>query len=286
MKAQPFAILFVLFLFSANSFGQVTGSGSLSGTFSNAEPVSPAPITLTDSLGDVSAVTSVDFLFPSFNGSFANGDGTSSYSWGLNTFFAAQYFVDGVEFTLEEFGAIGVPGPEFQDSVVERVFGISDNSLSFESEGFENQLMGETFVAGHLEYSNGESHPSSGVSSAILTLDSLSDDAGFTQTLELGISILSTENVIGEEVASADFIFFTDRPDLGSFRVFEGAATSVEILVEFNSLDLIGFGNVADPSVGFVSNSVSVPEPSGFILSAILFLWTVVRRPRRPIGYA
>ena len=117
------------------------------------------------------------------------------------------------------------------------------------------------------------------VPSVSLTLSSLSENPEFNQSLEIPISIVTVPND-GDIEANADFIFFTNRPELGSFRVLEGETTSVEVLAEFNSLDLIGFGEIADSSVGFLSSSVSVPEPSTLAFIALSIGMGLSRRRR------
>jgi len=97
------------------------------------------------------------------------------------------------------------------------------------------------------------------------------------QLLTEPIRIMTTTNFGVSQEADADYIYFPNHPSLGSFRVFEGASATVEILASFGSLDLAGFGNVvadpnhadSNPSNGFVNPSIdAVPEPSTVALVA------------------
>lgn len=85
----------------------------------------------------------------------------------------------------------------------------------------------------------------------------------------------------GVPESDADFIFLTRHPEFGSFRVFEGQVSSVELLGIFTPLNVagfgqtfdlgfVGFGQVASPNVAFVNPSVTstsaIPEPSTWLL--------------------
>jgi len=107
--------------------------------------------------------------------------------------------------------------------------------------------------------------------------------------LPLKITIVNTPNV-ADPIASADFIYFTDFPDLGSFRVLEGEETYVEVITQFNSLDLVGFGAVGDPLKGFLSPSTgpnpfpAVPEPSsilGLLALGLLGMGSLFNKQRK-----
>lgn len=142
------------------------------------------------------------------------------------------------------------------------------NQLSFEAFNFTNQPKGEDFVAGYLYYRNGSVDLTSTINGVDLVLNTSSSDLDFTQTLTLPIAIGTTPNFRIDPIADADYIYFPDYPDRGSFRVLEGESTYVEILARFNSLEFVGFGNVGNPSKGFVTSSIeldpfpSVPEPT------------------------
>jgi hypothetical protein len=66
-------------------------------------------------------------------------------------------------------------------------------------------------------------------------------------------------------------VYFTNHLEFGSFRVFEGDSTTVELIGEFDELRVTGFGAVGDPNAGFVSPSVGalIPEPSTLCLLAV-----------------
>ena len=265
----------LLTLLSMHVFAVPTGTGTISGIFTDDITTVGAPqrILLSD-LGNLDLPVS-------------EGAGTSIYQWGLS--YPSRWFLDGVETPFADIAALNLPSSESDRVSFES--GISDNQLSFDPSSFSNQPKGETFVAGLLEFNNGESVTGSQVSSVLLTLSTFSGDPDFTQMLDVPINIITTDNVSDGQggildIPSADFIYFADRPDLGSFRVFENESTSIEVLVEFNSLDLIGFGAVTDPSVGFLSSSVSnaIPEPTTLALMGLGLAGIGYRRHRSKIA--
>ncbi|NCR19428.1 MAG: PEP-CTERM sorting domain-containing protein, partial [Microcystis aeruginosa LL13-03] len=109
------------------------------------------------------------------------------------------------------------------------------NQLSFTPSDFVFQPKGQDFVAGRLYYRNGTIFGGTGIDGVDLIIDTNSSDPDFTQTLPLKITIVNTPNVADDPIASADFIYFTDFPDRGSFRVLEGEDTDVEVITQFNS---------------------------------------------------
>ena len=239
------------------------GSGFISGTFSHAQPV----------------VHPENHRFPLFQefvpAPAATGEGTSTYRWGASTPF--RFFLGDMAVSSETFGqttdavrrAIGAVSPTH-----------SGNRLTFEGNTFDSQRKGEPFVIGSLEYSNGRALPGSEVRSTLLMAQSFSTDPDFNQQFEVEVAIVTTPNIANDDIASADLIYFPEFPGYGSFRVFEGESTSVELLGEFNSLDFLGFGAVADPTVGFVTTAV--PEPTSLITVVVgLFGVSLHRRKRR-----
>jgi hypothetical protein len=265
--------LFHTSIVRTTALAQPTGSGSITGVFSDTVPTlaqPPAPTIIP--LGDF-------VLAP-----HSRGAGTNEYHWGiLNN---PRYYLDGVEMSLEDIVAILPPDDPTFNSRVMRDFIPSTNQLIFTGFDFTDQPQGETFVAGRLEYTNGVSTIGTSVETTELTLTSDSLTPEFVQELNEQIVIRTSPNVLDEngmiiDDLSADFIFFQGRPELGSFRVFEDESTFVEVLVEFNSLDLIGFGAVGDPSVGFLSPYVTVPEPATAILAVLLGCGALGCRSRR-----
>jgi hypothetical protein len=250
---------------NASVIAQPTGTGSISGIFLDTLPTGAQPAVPTIfAWGDIPV------------GPHSRGAGTNDYHWGLAT--GGRTFLDGVEMPLNDILAV-LPSddPAFNTRVSQEI-SPSTNQLVFNGFDFTNQPKGETFVAGTIEYFNGVARGTSdnpatntSVPSVDLRLTSASLDPDFVQELNERIVIVSTPNMSDEngvliDEISADYIYFRDRPELGSFRVFEEHGTNVEVLAEFNSLDLIGFGAVGDPSVGFVSPYVTIPEPGSALL--------------------
>src|SRR5438093_1948088 len=86
---------------------------------------------------------------------------------------------------------------------------------------------GVSFVMGTLQYTNGATDAGSTITNVTLLVHTSSADPLFTQDIPLGITIVSTPNLGISPQADADFMFFTNFPQFGSFRLFEGATTSV-----------------------------------------------------------
>lgn len=160
--------------------------------------------------------------------------------------------------------------------------------LQFIGIDFDDQIQGETFVAGLIDYTNGTTVGGS-FRSIDIQITSTSDDPIFQQVLLEPLSFDITTNLdTNTPEQNADTLFFANRPELGGFRVFEEESGQVEVLAEFNSLDLIGFGNVRTPAVAFVTadpfapvdqsfSTVPLPLPIGLLAGALLGLGLVSR---------
>jgi len=109
------------------------------------------------------------------------------------------------------------------------------NQLSFTPSDFTDQPKGQDFVAGRLYYLNGTIFLGTQIDGVDLIIDTTSSDPDFTQTLPLKITFVTTPNV-ADPIASADFIYFTDFPERGSFRVLEGEETYVEVIRDFQRI--------------------------------------------------
>jgi len=155
-------------------------------------------------------------------------------------------------------------------------FGIGQSSFTFWPIPFQNVPLGQPFVMGTLTFYNGTIFVGTELTNVDLLIQSSSSDPGYTQTLGLPLRIFQTTNQNIDPIADADFLFFSDALQFGSFRVLEGQWASVEILGRFNSLDNAGFGRVtaeSSPGAGFVSSSVEVvPEPETLGLFALGFV--------------
>lgn len=132
---------------------------------------------------------------------------------------------------------------------------------------FGGQLVtpGQTFLAGTLTYMNGtvqegsttyELHANLNVRAT--GLEFYIDNHWFEVVDNWGIEIRQTLNGGTDPEADADYIFFTEYPWLGSFRVLEGMVSQVPIYAEFGSLEPFRFG---EPTYGGFVVPSTVPNP-------------------------
>ncbi|MEM6798694.1 MAG: choice-of-anchor K domain-containing protein, partial [Planctomycetota bacterium] len=276
---------------------QVTGTGTITGTFSDDIETTSGAVVLEDELPagfNISSLSQIDSSsvlplveFPDNIPNFpvSEGSGSSTYGFGLDGGTLAfpstegrtnaaptRTFLNGEAIVLEDLFNTAV-NEDSPGGTLRREYDPALNSLAFSSGGFVEQPQGETFVAGLLEFTNGDTFRGTEVPSVTLTLETMSDEPAFVQTLEVQIGIVTTFSrfgVLNTPENQADFIYFPAQPELGSFRVFEGETATVEVLAEFNSLELSGFGEVSDPSVSFVSPSIGeIPEPASVSLIAM-----------------
>lgn len=147
----------------------------------------------------------------------------------------------------------------------EGTWGTGKNEFSFVGNSQNTISDGQTFVLGTLFYFNGTVAVGSSIKAVDLAVKATTVSPDNTFFDSFNIQIVTTANQNVDPVADADFIYFTSHPEFGSFRVFENKATTVEILGYLGSVHLAGFGAVGDPSVGFLSPAVPVPEPSTYL---------------------
>lgn len=159
------------------------------------------------------------------------------------------------------------------------------NGLAFTGRGFSVPV-GVPFVLGLLQFQNSSTTNSIDAVDIRLHTTALNGDPVFTRTIIESLTLVQTINT-GVPESDADFIFLTRHPQFGSFRVFEGQVSSVEVLGIFTPLNVagfgqtfdlgfVGFGQVGSPNVAFVNPSVTssaIPEPStGLLLGSGLGL--------------
>jgi hypothetical protein len=177
-------------------------------------------------------------------------------------------------------------------------FGVPDpgnppNGLAFTGRGFSVPV-GVPFVLGLLQFQNSSTTNSIDAVDIRLHTTALNGDPLFTRTITENLTLIQTVNT-GVPESDADFIFLTRHPEFGSFRVFEGQVSSVEMLGIFTPLNVagfgqtfdlgfVGFGQVGSPNVAFVNPSVTstatVPEPSGWLLLGSGLAFNVLRQLR------
>lgn len=152
-------------------------------------------------------------------------------------------------------------------------FGIGQSSFTFLPNVFTNVALGQTFVMGTLTFFNGTVGTGTEITDIMLRIVSTSATSAFNQILGLPLHITQTPNANADPIADADFFYFSDALQFGSFRVLEGQTATVQILGRFNSLDNMGFGQITSESVpgaGFVLPSVNVvPEPGTLALVVV-----------------
>jgi hypothetical protein len=178
----------------------------------------------------------------------------------------------------------GVAGGEF----------LTENRLQFMNREYSPApAVGDLFTIGYLFYRNGTILGGTEVSSINLRLDAYqldfdNDDtflgsSGFG-SIDLVIRIINTPNTGATPEGAADFIYFPDYPQYGSFRVYEENETLVELIFQRGSLIFQGLGNVADSSGGFTSQSITpfalVPEPATMGLAGVALIALALLRRR------
>ena len=171
--------------------------------------------------------------------------------------------------------------------------GSFQSALTFTPQSF-NVALGTPFVIGQLFFRNGEiasgeiSHVTLSFNTGTVKDSSTNqvDKLHTDQNVTLDFDIVNTPNTT-DTSASADIVHISNNapwikfpnPDpnpcdnnkvnstkhCDSFHVIEGQQTSVDILFALGSVDLVGFGNVADPSAGFVTSAVSAPSTIGLL---------------------
>jgi hypothetical protein len=167
--------------------------------------------------------------------------------------------------------------------------GVGTNSITYGTPLQGSFASAETFTGAHinalsqavsigdLAFANGATISGTEIQNFSLTIN-FTADAGSPSVdpLVLGFRVFSTPNV-GTPQQNADRITLLTINDLtilqtqqflqgngvanNSFNVLEGLSTPVQILAHFSSPTFAGFGVIADPQAGFLSQA-SVPEPS------------------------
>ena len=128
---------------------------------------------------------------------------------------------------------------------------------------------GETFVLGTLTFHNGDwwySLDDPALNLTTVTFTAQSSSAG-NPSFTAAIGLYTTPDNLTSAELEADFLYFIDHPELGSFRVHEDTSATIQILGAFGSLDLVGFGEILDdagnaywdPSITATPSSVPVP---------------------------
>lgn len=102
------------------------------------------------------------------------------------------------------------------------------NGLAFTGRGFSVPV-GVPFVLGLLQFQNSSTTNAIDAVDIRLHTTALNGDPLFTRTITENLTLAQTVNT-GNQESDADFIFLTRHPEFGSFRVFEGQVSSVEML--------------------------------------------------------
>jgi hypothetical protein len=184
------------------------------------------------------------------------------------------------------------------------------NFFKFDGTSFENVQIGQTFVLGTLSYKNGIGFIGLGLPGSIgasytseLKVSSSSSTTSpfnFNQILTEQIRLDITYNsfvvdgvlFVATPEQAADILYFPNRPELGSFRIYENSTGTVEVLGRFGSLQLAGFGNAVSggfvyPTISPIPNApaVSVPESgniAGLVAISIVGAASTLKRKLKP----
>ncbi|AVQ74060.1 hypothetical protein B5D77_24685 [Microcystis sp. MC19] len=183
-------------------------------------------------------------------------------------------------------------------------FSLPDSAPSFfkfDGTSFENVQVGQTFVLGTLSYKNGIGWIGLHTSElAVSSSSSTTTPFNFNQILTEQIGLDMTANgfvvdgvlVLATPEQAADILYFPNRPELGSFRIYENSTGTVEVLGRFGSLQLAGFGNAisggfVDPTIDPIPTApaVSVPESgniAGLLAISIVGAASTLKRKLKP----
>lgn len=137
----------------------------------------------------------------------------------------------------------------------------NSNSMRFESALVEYEY-GVPLELGKLTYHNHTSPLGTEITEIKFRLGfaSLTESQDQYAT-DLSIKIVTTPNVADDPEASADYIYFANYPEYGSFRVYEGESATVPLIGVINSLHFTGFGSSVT-GAGFLSSSIELdPNP-------------------------
>lgn len=166
-------------------------------------------------------------------------------------------------------------------------FGVGRSSVAYDEYVVSTELIlsGLPFDVGRVTYRNGTIVNGTGIASADLFLDPLSDDENLDASGGFLLNMIteSTPNV-GTPAQNADYLFFQSFvhdpfvPDF--FNVYEGATASADLVARLDfipgaapagsyALEILGFANVQGG--GFLSDSPvsAVPEPHSLALLAV-----------------
>ncbi|MFM2026128.1 MAG: hypothetical protein RLZZ339_843 [Cyanobacteriota bacterium] len=185
------------------------------------------------------------------------------------------------------------------------------NFFKFDGTSFENVQVGQTFVLGTLSYKNGIGFIDGGLPGRIgasytseLKVSSSSSTTtpfNFNQflieqiRLDITYNFILVDGLISRDITpeqAADILYFPNRPELGSFRIYENSTGTVEVLGRFGSLELAGFGNAisggfVDPTIDPIPNApaVAVSESgniAGLLAISIVGAASTLKRKLKP----
>ncbi len=153
--------------------------------------------------------------------------------------------------------------------------GFAQSSLTFTPAPFLNVAVGQVFTLGTLRYFNGTTFSGTSIGAITLSIATTSATPALNgQVLLLPFSIFPTPNGVSPD-ADADFVYFSNATNFGSFRVREAEFATVQLLSRFGSLHNEGFGQIVaatNSQSGFLTSSIQaqlVPEPSTLLLSGV-----------------
>ncbi|WP_287717403.1 MULTISPECIES: choice-of-anchor K domain-containing protein [unclassified Microcystis] len=111
--------------------------------------------------------------------------------------------------------------------------------------------------------------------------------------LDITYNYLLVDGLISHDITpeqEADILYFPNRPELGSFRIYENSTGTVEFLGRFGSLELAGFGNAISggfvyPTIDPNAPTISVPESgniAGLLAIGIVGAASTLKRKLKP----